>query len=71
MHRFSWLKDSEIGQLPHEWNWLAGWYKEPNGRCVQVIHYRGRSWFKEYERCEYAVDWLLAEKQYNRKKVKN
>ena len=40
MHRFSWLKDSEIGQLVYEWNWLAGWYKEPNGRCEpKAIHY--------------------------------
>ena len=71
MHRFSWLKDSEIGQLSHEWNWLAGWYKEPMDGAPKAIHYtEGGPWFKEYERCEYAVDWLLAEKQYNRKKSK-
>ena len=29
LHRFSWLKDEEIGSLPHHLNWLAGWYKEP------------------------------------------
>jgi hypothetical protein len=23
LHRFSWLKDQEIGDLPKEWNWLA------------------------------------------------
>ena len=27
-HRFSWLKDDEIGELPCDWNWLVGWYKE-------------------------------------------
>ena len=71
MHRFSWLKDSEIGQLSHEWNWLAGWYKESMDGAPKAIHYtEGGPWFKEYERCEYAVDWLLAEKQYNRKKSK-
>ena len=29
LHRFSWLDDNEIGTLSHEWNWLVGWYKEP------------------------------------------
>jgi hypothetical protein len=24
LHAFSWLKDEDIGALPHEWNWLAG-----------------------------------------------
>ena len=27
-HRFSWLKDEEIGELPCDWNWLVGWYKK-------------------------------------------
>ena len=25
MHRFQWLADSEIGSLPHHYNWLVGW----------------------------------------------
>ncbi|NBP04581.1 MAG: glycosyltransferase, partial [Proteobacteria bacterium] len=29
LHRFMWLDDSEIGELPIQWNWLVGWYKEP------------------------------------------
>ncbi len=24
LHGFGWLKDEEIGELPHRWNWLAG-----------------------------------------------
>ena len=23
LHRFSWLKDEEIGSIPHQWNWLV------------------------------------------------
>ena len=30
LHRFSWLKDEEIGAISHEWNWLVGWYQEPD-----------------------------------------
>ena len=65
MHRFSWLKDEEIGQLSHEWNWLTDWYKEPQDGKPRALHYtEGGPWFKDYERCDYAVDWLLAEKSY-------
>ena len=37
--RFSWLKDEEIGKLSHEWNWLVGWYKEPDDGKPKAIHY--------------------------------
>lgn len=29
LHRFSWLRDEEIGEISYEWNWLVGWYHEP------------------------------------------
>ena len=71
LHRFSWLDDSDIGVVSHEWNWLTDWYKEPQDGAPKALHYtEGGPWFKEYERCDYAVDWLLAEKQYLRKKAK-
>ena len=28
LHRFSWLKDDEIGKISHEWS-DGGWYDEP------------------------------------------
>ena len=28
LHAFKWLKDSEIGELPKEWNWLVGEMEE-------------------------------------------
>jgi lipopolysaccharide biosynthesis glycosyltransferase len=65
LHRFSWLKDQEIGSIPYQWNWLVGWYNEPEDGRPKALHYtEGGPWFKEYERCEYAVDWLLMEKEY-------
>ncbi len=30
MHRFFWLHDSEIGELPAEWNWLVGLQPKPD-----------------------------------------
>ena len=65
LHRFSWLEDRHIGDINHHWNWLVGWYKEPQDGTPNALHYtEGGPWFKEYQKCEYAVDWLLAEKSY-------
>lgn len=72
LHRFSWLQDNEIGSIPHHWNWLVNWYHEPQDGRPKAIHYtEGGPWFKEYEKCEYAVDWLLMEKRYLKAQRKN
>ncbi len=58
LHRFSWLDDSEIGELSHEYNWLVGWYKEPADGKPKILHYtEGGPWFDGYRDCEYADVW--------------
>jgi hypothetical protein len=58
LHRFSWLEDSEIGSLPHYYNWLVGWYKEPQDGVPKILHYtEGGPWFDGYRNCEYADIW--------------
>jgi lipopolysaccharide biosynthesis glycosyltransferase len=58
LHRFSWLKDEEIGSIDHSWNWLVGWYQEPQDSAPKVLHYtEGGPWFKEYRDCEYSNVW--------------
>jgi lipopolysaccharide biosynthesis glycosyltransferase len=65
LHRFTWLNDSEIGELNHEWNWLVGWYKEPKDGKPKAIHYtEGGPWFPKYENCEYAKEWYKYEARY-------
>jgi len=66
LHQFSWLpQDNLIGKISHAWNWLVGWYKEPDSGTPKALHYtEGGPWFKEYDHCDYAVDWLLMEKDY-------
>lgn len=55
LHRFSWLKDAEIGSIPIEWNWLVGWYKEPGDGSPKALHYtEGGPWFEGYKNCEYS-----------------
>lgn len=58
LHRFSWLKDDEIGAVSHEWNWLVNWYTEPLDGKPKAIHYtEGGPWFEKYRDCEYSADW--------------
>jgi len=56
LHRFQWLQDSEIGELPKEWNWLAIEY-EPNPNA-KLIHYTlGTPCFEDYKKTEMADEW--------------
>ena len=65
LHRFSWLKDSEIGAISHEWNWLVGWYNEPDDGKPKFIHYtEGGPWFEQYKDCEYNLEYYRAERKY-------
>ena len=58
LHRFSWLKDDEIGSIPHTWNWLVGWYNEPDDGTPDGIHYtEGGPWFENYRFCDYHQLW--------------
>lgn len=65
LHRFSWLNDTEIGEISHEWNWLVGWYKEPKDGKPKFLHYtEGGPWFEEYKNCEYNLEYYRAERKY-------
>ena len=62
LHRFSWLDDNDIGELPKEWNWLAIEYSE--NKNAKLIHYTlGTPCFKEYKNTEMADIWY---ETYNR-----
>lgn len=59
LHRFQWLDDEDIGSLPHHYNWLVGWYKEPQDGKPKIYHWtEGGPWFVDnYFDCEYADVW--------------
>ena len=64
LHRFSWLEDSEIGELPKEWNWLATEY--PNNEQANIIHYTlGTPCFKDYRNTEMSDIWLKKHDRLN------
>jgi lipopolysaccharide biosynthesis glycosyltransferase len=56
LHRFSWLKDEEIGSLNHTWNYLVGVYDDIEK--PKLIHYtEGGPWFENYRNCEFHREW--------------
>jgi lipopolysaccharide biosynthesis glycosyltransferase len=56
LHRFSWLDNARIGELPLEWNWLPDEYGEnPNAK---LLHYTlGAPCFKEFADTPQAEAW--------------
>jgi lipopolysaccharide biosynthesis glycosyltransferase len=62
LHRFSWLEDEDIGDLPKDWNWLAIEY--PENKNAKLIHYTlGTPCFKEYWDCDMSDIWHANQKR--------
>jgi lipopolysaccharide biosynthesis glycosyltransferase len=56
LHRFSWLEDNHIGNLPLEWNWLVEEYEE-NAKA-KLLHYTlGIPSLIEYSNCSMISEW--------------
>lgn len=56
LHRFSWLDDSQIGEIPKEWNHLVGEY--PMEESAKNVHFTlGAPGFKHYTDCHYSYEW--------------
>ena len=56
LHRFSWLKDSDIGELPIEWNWLPDEYG-PNP-AAKLLHYTlGTPCFDDFADTPQSEEW--------------
>jgi lipopolysaccharide biosynthesis glycosyltransferase len=56
LHRFGWLNDSQIGELPREWNWLE-WEYEHNPDAKLVHHTLGSPGFTYYQDTPSSKDW--------------
>jgi lipopolysaccharide biosynthesis glycosyltransferase len=56
LHRFSWLDDARIGELPLEWNWLPDEYGE--NPQAKLLHYTlGAPCFEEFADTPQAEAW--------------
>lgn len=62
LHAFSWLKDSEIGEIPYTYNFIPGVSPKlptDRGGMPDVIHYtEGGPWFPECQEVPYAGTWV-------------
>lgn len=58
LHAFAWLRDDEIGALDPAYNYLVG-ITQGCEHPILVHYTNGGPWFKGYEDCEYATEWLI------------
>lgn len=57
LHRFAWVDERAIGELPLEWNWLVGEYDYNPG--AKIVHFTiGGPYFEPYRDCDYAQEWF-------------
>jgi lipopolysaccharide biosynthesis glycosyltransferase len=56
LHRFSWIPEDRIGNLPIEWNWLDMEY-DPNPDAYLTHHTVGSPCFKGYEDQPSGKEW--------------
>jgi hypothetical protein len=62
LHRFAWIDDRLVGELPLEWNWLVGEY--PYNADAKIAHFTlGGPYFEAYRDCDYAAEWFAERRQ--------
>ncbi len=60
LHRFQWLEDQQIGDLPPQWNALS---EEQDISCASLVHFTvGSPGFSHYARCDGADHFHRARK---------
>jgi hypothetical protein len=57
LHRFTWLHDSQIGELPAQWGHLVGEYEDPPTVPANLHWTIGGPWFDSYRNTNYAQLW--------------
>lgn len=65
LHRIQWADDSEIGEIPYQYNYLVGYYDSNDGK---VFHYTdGGPWHPGYEDVQYGELWrqYITDHEYN------
>ena len=56
LHRFTFIDERFIGELPHEWNHLVTEY--PHNQNAKIAHFTlGVPAFKHYQYCPFASEW--------------
>jgi lipopolysaccharide biosynthesis glycosyltransferase len=59
LHGFYWLNDSEIGEMPAQWNWLVN--VQPQPLQPKIAHFTlGGPWIDGWQPAEHDDLWLMA-----------
>ncbi|KAL2463082.1 Protein CDI [Forsythia ovata] len=70
LHRFQWLEDKEIGEIPYIWNFLVGHNAIVVGdprTYPKAIHYTlGGPWFEQWKDFEFSDLWLNELEEYKK-----
>ena len=65
LHRFEWLQDDDIGEIPGTWNHLCGEY--PYDGNAKLVHFTlGIPGFDFYRKCDYSDEWHKTKVQVER-----
>lgn len=65
LHRFQWLKDEEIGELPAVWNWLCDEYG--GNPDAKLLHWTsGQPGFYHYKNAPHADEWRASVRNVTR-----
>lgn len=56
LHRFEFIDDKDIAELPMDWNWLVGEYE--HNQNSKLVHYTlGIPSFEYYKSCDFSREW--------------
>lgn len=59
LHRFKWLQDSEVGEIPQRWNHLVDYNPSLEIKDISNLHFtEGGPYFEDYKSCSYADLWF-------------
>lgn len=59
LHRFKWLKDEQIGEIPGRWNHLVDYDPYLPIDKVSNLHFtEGGPYFEQYKTCGYSKNWF-------------
>lgn len=70
LHRFGFLTDDVIGDLPIAYNYLEGWHTKDDCPNPQAVHFtRGGPWFRDYIHVEYGDEWVDAARRVEHDRI--
>lgn len=57
LHRFGWLDDRQIGEIPLEWNFLVGEQEVPKALPANIHYTLGVPFLENYSSCDFSTLW--------------